>query len=178
MPLHVTAMARDLIVMLIVARNAPRIVDRQDEEDRRVVMAQRTVEALSRFNLDKLREAREQHLLRLAEKKKRARQQQRRRRLKERSESAEQLREKESLRGEVGDLQILHRSSSSSIPPDSQSSSTNTFHETVSFRSIGCSGGGVDLGRFLAEPDGSAAPAGVLGSDGGLRRRIIWTNDQ
>ena len=32
-------------------------------------------------------------------------------------------------------------------------------------RSIGWSGGGVDLGRFLAEPDGSAAPAGVLGSD-------------
>ena len=60
-----------------------------------MVMAQRTVEALSRFNLEKLREAREQHLLRLAEKKKRARQQQRRRRLKERSESAEQLREKE-----------------------------------------------------------------------------------
>ena len=48
----------------------------------------------------------------------------------------------------------------------------------VTGRSIGWSGGGVDLGRFLAEPDGSAAPAGVLGSDGGLRRRIIGASGQ
>ena len=59
-----------------------------------------------------------------------------------------------------------------SSPLCAASSAQATNSTLTSPRSIGWSGGGVDLGRFLAEPDGSAAPAGVLGSDGGLRRRI------